>query len=82
MIAHHASVLHVKDIQLNLEFFSKLGFQKTFEWGKTIEYLIMKAGDTSIHISLADKPHQDSGQTDVYIFVSNIEEYHENIVNK
>lgn len=82
MIAHHATVLHVQDLMLNKEFFEKLGFIISFVWGEPIDYMVMKAGETSIHLSKANRPHTNSGQTDIYFFVSDIEKYYEGLNSK
>jgi hypothetical protein len=42
----------------------------------------MKAGESSIHLSKAMRPQTNSVQTDVYFFVSDIENYYKGLKSK
>lgn len=80
MIDHLAPVLHVSKVQENKVFFEKLGFKVEFEWDDPVDYLVLKRNQATIHLSKAIKPHIDSGQIDVYLFVENIKEYYSDLV--
>jgi catechol 2,3-dioxygenase-like lactoylglutathione lyase family enzyme len=78
-IASITSVLHVSDIDRSLTFYKNvLGFEEDFRFG---DYVGLKAGDVSLHLSQPDQHIRPVGGGTVYVFCDDIDSYYKDRID-
>lgn len=81
--SHAATVFAVNDIQASIKFYTEvLEMNLAFSWGEPVTYAVLKRADVSVHLSLKEDDSQPSKtHTRLYIFVHNIQQAFEDIVD-
>jgi len=83
LYAHHATVLPVRDLATAVAFYrDRLGFEVGFEWGEPPTYAILRAAETSIHLSRIDPPGDGEEPrpihpTLLYLFTHDVDALHD-----
>ncbi|MEM9324492.1 MAG: VOC family protein [Bacteroidota bacterium] len=80
--AHAATVLPVKDVAACMAFYhQKLGFDVSFQWGDPVDYVVLKAGDISLHLSKREDGQSPSkSHVALLIFVTDIDTLYDRMV--
>jgi len=83
-ISHAAHVLPVENLQESVSFYKDvLGFTIEFEWGEPIDYVIISSGKVAIHLNKKlDSSSASEKHTRIYLFVSEIDQFYEEILKK
>ncbi|CAL65823.1 VOC family protein [Christiangramia forsetii] len=78
--SHSAVIFPVSNLENSIEFYTqKLGFEKTFEWGKPMYYAVVKKGGVGIHLTKrSDGGRPSKYHRALYIFVNDIEKVNKN----
>lgn len=83
LLSHFSPVLPVDDIAKTLQWYNKLGFQVSFEWGDPVSYAIIGRDEIKIHLTKKEDDYKPSQvHTHLYIFVHDVEALHHEITSK
>jgi catechol 2,3-dioxygenase-like lactoylglutathione lyase family enzyme len=75
-----ATVFAVKDVEKSVEYFcDSLGFEVEFSQGNPPVYAGVERGNLAIHLQRAADTPRKPGQGAVYVFVSDVDELHEEL---
>ena len=75
LVSHAATILPVKEVEQTAFYYrDKLGFTIEFTWGDPIDYIVLKRGEVSIHLSKNQDANPPGGNhVSIYIFVHDID---------
>ncbi len=82
--SHAATIFPVKNLQKSMDFYTiKLGFKMTFSWGEPVNYVVLKKGGVSIHLTTKIDDHIPSKEhCSLYIFVYDVKEIYQKCVEE
>ena len=80
MFSHAATIFTVKDPDSSTKFYvDLLGFEVTFRWKSPSEYVVLKNGTVSLHLSKGDIK---AGNGIMYVFVYDIDKVYNELVRR